>query len=182
MAAERAGRDYSFKLAEHRFHVVAGVRAGEHELYHRNVLVSEKYNLLSCDLSQNMVVPFLKIRVDSPDFELPFGRNRICNEPVLNLLSRYLRMKILPRYFNDLYSLYDAGKLKENGVFIRDLEEIACAFLLHENLMGNGSWRRLPLFTTMNSLRLSFEELQQAVAKSGVLYFEGSTRINVKER
>jgi len=170
--AERMGRSYSFELGGNQFKVVMGVGTGEHELYQKRVLVTRKYNLLSFDLPLELVVPHLKIRVDSPDFELTFGRNCLRNEDVLGPLSKNLREEILPEYFEELLFLCEKGMLKDQGVSSRKLEEMTCALLLHDDTAPKSSWRHLPLFVAMNAPRRSLLELQQEVRKSGILYLE----------
>jgi len=170
--AERMGRSDSFRLAGCSFDAVMGLGAGEHELYQKKVLVTEKYNLLSYDLSEELTVPHLKIRVDSPDFRLPFGRNRLSNEEVLAPLSRSLRREILPKYFDQLYVIYEVGRLKDYGIEVREMEEIACALLLHDETSKTGHWTNLPLFHAMNSPTLSFLQLKQSSLKHGMFYFE----------
>ena len=170
--AERMGRGYSFQMRGNQFKVVMGLGTGEHELYQKRVLVTKKYNILSHDLKQGLAVPHLKIRVDSPDFELPFGRNCLRNEEVLGALSKHLREEILPEYFKELLFLYEKGILKDQGVSYREMEEMACALLLHDDTVLKGSWRHLPLFVAMNAPRRSLLELRQEVHESGVLYLE----------
>ncbi len=170
--AERMGRGYSFQLRGNQFKVVMGMGTGEHELYQKRVLVTKKYNILSHDLPLELVVPHLKIRVDSPDFELPFGRNCLRNEAVLVPLSKHLREEILPEYFEELLLRYEKGMLKDQGVSSREIEEIACALLLHDDTALKGNWRHLPLFRAMNIPRRSLLELQQQIHESGVLYLE----------
>jgi len=169
---ERMGRKYTFQLRGNQFKVVMGLGTGEHEVYQKKVLVTKRYNLLCRDLPLKLVVPHLKIRVDSPDFELPFGRNCLRNEEVLVPLSRYLREEILPEYFEELLLRYESGILKDQGLSSREVEEIACALLLHDDTALKGSWRHLPLFRVMNAPRRSLSQLQQVVHERGVLYLE----------
>jgi len=170
--AERMGRHYSIQLGGSPFRVVMGMGAGEHELYQKGVLVTRKYNLLSFDLHQKLAVPHLKIRVDSPDFRLPFGRNCLSNEDVLAPLSKHLRERFLPEYFDDLLIGYEKGMLTDQGVSFREMEEMACALLLHDDTDPRGSLRHLPLFQAMNASRRSLLQLQRDVHESGILYLE----------
>jgi histidine kinase/DNA gyrase B/HSP90-like ATPase len=175
--AEKAGRSYSFKFGSKHFHIVVGLGSGEHEVYQNRVLVTTKYNLLSHDLSSELLVKHLKIRVDSPHFELSFGRNGLLNGAVLAHVSRFIRRKVLPEYFEELLILREEGRLKEQGVTFKELDEMACSLLLHRETVDNGSWRHLPVFPAlnMNSKRLSFAQLAREVRKQGFFYLEIQT-------
>lgn len=96
---ERFVRRYEFKLANRSFDVVLGLGADTNEVYQNRVLITAtRYNLLCHDFTPTFRVPHLTIRVDSPDFQLPFGRHCLRNDgAVLPQLARHLREHVLAR-------------------------------------------------------------------------------------
>ena len=169
---ERLSRHFSFELNGLRYEVVMGMGSGEHELYQNCVLITKQYNLLSHDLLENVNIPYLKIRVNSPDFKMPFGRNCLNNEEVLGPLSGHIREEILPGYFDELYIAYEKDFLKEYSIIPKEVEAIACALMLYDPYRSDKSWCNIPVFAARNHLRLSLEDLRQIVRENGVLYLQ----------
>lgn len=168
---ERFGRMFSFELDRKAYEVIIGIESEKHEIYQNRVLISNRYNLLSHDLHNELKVPHLKIRVDSPDFELPFGRHCLCNEEVLNQLSKHLRKNILPQYVNELCIQYKSFLLGEYNVFSEEVENIVCSLIAYDPSPQH-SWCQLPAFIARNWHRLSMVELKQIVDEKGILYLE----------
>lgn len=102
---ERFGRFYDFVLQGIRYQSVIGLGTNIYEIYQNRVLVTNKYNLFSFDLRNDFKIPHIQVRVDSKDFELPFGRHKLRNEEVLIALAKYLREKILPQYLARLFQV-----------------------------------------------------------------------------
>lgn len=175
---ERFGRMYSFQIGDKKYDVVLGLGIGTHEIYQNLVLVSDRYNLLFHDLSSIIKVPHLKFRVNSPDFDLPFGRHCLRNEEVLGPLTKYLRENILMQYLGELFMIYMKGILREFDVSPIEIQDIACALITYD-AKPNRIWCQLPIFSLCNQPRLSLVELRDIVSKRGVLYLESEENIGV---
>lgn len=92
------GRMYTFQAGGMQCETAIDVGPAFHEVYQNRVLVSSRYNLLSHGLKEQLQIPHLGIRLDSPDFELPFGRHYLRDEDVLTDVARYLRWVSLFTY------------------------------------------------------------------------------------
>jgi hypothetical protein len=138
------------------------------------VYITNTYNLLSHDLDHKLKVPHLSVRVDSRDFETPFGRHRLSNEEVLSQFSRHLREAVLPSYLGKLFRLHEAGRLADYGIKPREVQDIACALLTYDS-SAEAVWSQVPIFGVYLSGRyslLSLNELRDAVRISQVLLLE----------
>lgn len=169
---ERCSQDFNFSLRGVNYEAVLSLGPPVHEIYQNRVLISDSYNLLSHDLGNSFSMPHLRIRVDSPDFELPFGRHCLRNEGVLDHLSFHLRKSILPHYLNELCHAYEQMALSEFAVEVNEVEEMVCA-MLKENPHRESRWRIVKIFSLQNQAeRVSLSELKKMVEKSGKIYLE----------
>ena len=168
--------EYVFELraAGRKFDAAISLCKGEHEVYQNRVYITNTYNLLSHDLKRTLTVPHLSIRVDSRDFETPFGRHRLSNEHVLSQFSKRLREGVLPPYLGKLFRLYEAGRLREYGITPMEVQDIASALLAYDS-SPEAVWSRVALFSVHLSGRCSLQslnELRHAVRVAKVLYLE----------
>jgi hypothetical protein len=171
--AERCGRSYAFSLHGMSYEVVLGIGddAAE-EIYQNGVLISDSYDLLSCDTDRKLFIPHLRIRVESGDFELPFGRHRLVNEGVLRGLAYHLREHVVPGYVAELCRLYDAHLFADYQVTQIAVEEIACALMAYDPF-NEHTWCHLPVFKLVNpgiAPRISLAQLRREVERAGILY------------
>ena len=168
---ERLGRKYKFSLNGSSYDAILGLGQDVHEIYQNRVMVTDRYNLFSHDLGRNIANPGISVRIDSPDFELPFGRHGLRNEEVLILLSRYLRKTILPDYFDELHEMYLNSSPGNTFINIVEIENLVCALLVYDS--GPGCrWSHFPVFTVWGHPRLSIVELRKLVDKAGRIYLE----------
>ncbi len=170
--SERLSRNYQFKLHGNNYDVMIGLGDGKHKIYQNHVLVSDKYNLLSHDMFNDLELPYISIRVENPDFELPFGRHGLKDEDVLNNLSNYLRLHILPQYFSKLIHHYEGGTLDRYGILPSHVEEIACGLIAYDP-DDDQDWNRMRIFRVLNDTRHSYADIQSSVRLKGRLYIEG---------
>jgi hypothetical protein len=169
---ERFQRMYQFTWDGQNYDVVLGMDQGAHEIYQGRVFVSDQYNLLSFGRQTLINIPYLKIRIDSRAFELPFGRHRLRNEDVLVPVSHHLRERILPQYLSELFRAYEEGGLSQFEITPMEVEEMACALMAFDRAPER-PWSRLPVFKTLNRQRQSLEELLDIAVHQRVLYLEG---------
>ncbi len=172
--SERFGQAFSFTLSGQTYEVVLGIGPAVQEVYQNRVLVSDSYSLLSFDLDRTLSIPHIRIRLNSPDFELPFGRHRLMNEGVLREVSRYLRQDIIPRYAADLCLIYESEAAHDFGVSCREIEEIVCSLMGYDP-SPKRSWCQLPVFSVLNDPhrpRYSLNEIRQVVQRTGHIYLE----------
>jgi hypothetical protein len=172
------GRSYSFGLSGRKYEVIFSLGRADHEIYQNRVLVTNRYNLLSYNLSYEISMPHLNIRVDSEDFELPFGRHCLSNEHVLEPLAKHLRRVILPQYMTELCRFFDESVPGQHSVPSLEVEELLCAMMKHDSERGR-PWCRIPVFTVKNQPRLSLDGLRSIVAKTGIIFIEGDDNTGI---
>ncbi|MBU2650990.1 MAG: ATP-binding protein [Bacteroidetes bacterium] len=175
--SEDYGRSYSIQLHGYQFDVVLGVGIAANEIYQNKVLVSDRYNLLSHDISNKMKLPHLRIRINSSGFELPFGRHCLRNEYILAPISRKIREDIIPHYFNFLLDIFTS----QPGKYARlenELEDIAAA-LVFQIPDHNKQWCNIPLFRIYPDKRVSLVRLEKLVTAAGKIYLEESENTGV---
>ena len=165
-------RRYLLDIDGTSFDVVLSVGATSHELYKQRVLITNRYNLLFSKKRKVFEIPYLTIRVDSKDFQVPIGRHCLSNEEELVKLSEKLWSNLLPQYLNELLRLYQKGFPEIDSHLYGQIEEMACALILCKGDPGN-AWNRFPLFILKNGNRLSMFELQEQMIEKGKLYMEG---------
>ena len=165
---------FQLKAAGRKFDAAISLGTGSHEVYQNRVYITNRYNLLSQDLDRKLNVPHLSIRVDSRDFETPFGRHRLSNEELLSSFSRHLREAVLPPYLGKLFSLHETGRLTDFDIKPMEVQDIASALLTYDS-SPEAVWSRFPIFGVYLSGRyrlLSLNELRDAVRISKVLLLE----------
>lgn len=175
---ERYVRTYSFTVYGKRYEVVFGLGVKSHEIYQNHVMITNRYDLLSHDRKQKISVPHLTIRVDSPDFELPFGRHCLRNEDVLAPLARHLRGVVLPKYMAELCDKYGSGLLHEFGIRSYEVEDMVCGLIAYDNSSAR-AWSRLPVFRLWDNTRMSLVDIRKVVDASEVLYLESEEDMGI---
>ena len=168
---EHFGRLFSFRLGLAKYRVAIALGSPVHEVYQNSVMICDRYNLFFHDRREKPRIPHISLRVDSPDFELPFGRHRLNNEEILDPLSRHLRAVILPQYLEELFSIYEKGILRRYEISPPIVQEVACA-LMATDADPKRPWCRIPVFAVRNSPRISLNELEKVQRHKGVLYLE----------
>jgi hypothetical protein len=166
---ERFPRQYQFSFNGQPFEVVLGLDMAVHEIYQKRVFISDNYDLVASGLSDVQKIPHLKIRVDSPAFELPFGRHRLQNEALLEPLSRYLRNQILPQFIEELINIYESSALSIHAISPDEVEAIACALMAFDT-HPHYPWCNVPVFKVVNAPRISLTEMVQLSKLHGRLY------------
>ncbi len=172
---EPFGQRYHTRINDMTFDIVMSIGNGKHELYQNRVLITDRYNLLSHHLKESWVIPHLHIRVDSPDFELPFGRHCLSNEEILPLLTQRLNTTFLVEFFKQLCEYYHRADTRAG---IREIEEMA-VMLCHFNHRTEMPWTQLAMFKLVDKKRISLLELRQKVKKHGKLYIASDGKTGV---
>ncbi len=121
-----------FTYGGNHFDIVMGVGPGGQEIYQSRILISREYNLISYGLPKSWEISNLWIRIDSPDFQLPFGRHRLMNENILNPVCDYLRNELLPRLIQQISVCYPGNLVKEFGVMTKDFEQHIFSLLFYD--------------------------------------------------
>ncbi len=163
---EPFGQRFSTRINGASYDIVMSLGSGKHELYQNRVLITDRYNLLSYKSKETWLIPHLHIRVDSPDFELPFGRHCLSNEEILPALCRRLRSTYLQRFFEQLAEYYHRADTRAG---IKEIEELAVALCFFDN-SSTKPWGQLPLFRLEDRTRLSMQELRYQASRYGKLY------------
>jgi len=152
-----------------KFEIVLGIGPASHEIYQNRVYISDQYNLLTHDLEKSFKLPYLRIRVDSPGFELPFGRHCLSNEDVLTPLVRHLRKKVFPDYFKLLLNYRQDGNLKDTGLKSSMIEAMAIELIMFWPQLEE-SWSKFSVFNIYDHKRVSLAGLEKMVTRSGKIY------------
>jgi hypothetical protein len=164
------GRSYNIKLYGNPCEIVLGIGQGVHEIYQNRVFISSKYNLFSHGNPESTWIPNLMIRVDSEAFELPFGRHCLCNEEVLTGLTKEIREKIVPAYFDFLTSHFDFKMCGGVPQILEKTDELAIGLLKFGH--SGYIWSNYPVFRMIEGERLSMTELNVKIRESNCLYIE----------
>ncbi|HBZ22064.1 MAG TPA: hypothetical protein DEO60_13110 [Bacteroidales bacterium] len=164
------GRSYNIRLNGTPCEIVLGIGQGVHEIYQNRVFISSKYNLFSHGNTESTWIPNLMIRVDSEAFELPFGRHCLCNEGVLTGLTKEIREKIVPAYFDFLTGHFDFKMCAGVPQILEKTDELAIGLL---NFGHSGyTWSHYPVFRMVEGERLSMTELNLKIRENNCLYIE----------
>ena len=148
------------------------------EIYQSNVFVTSKYHLLSHDFEDKWHIPYLRVMVSSPDFELPFGRHCLNNEFVLPELSRKIRQTMLPRFFKAIMQYYQKAQIRHFGLSTNCIEELAAALMFYDDNTLN-PWFDFPLFRLVEQSSISFNELKKKIGAKGNFYIEDAQNAGV---
>lgn len=162
-------KTYQATLAGRAFKVTLGIGNSTHVLFQNNVMITAKYNLFSYGQDEQVVIPGLTILVDSPHFELPFGRHCLSNESVLDSLSRQIRKKMVPDFYLGLFDFYKSGHLSKYHITNHSFELMTSA-LMHQDKNTESPWFYTPVFKCVNQKLVSFTELQEYVLDGKLIY------------
>ena len=164
-------RRYLLDIDGTQFDVVLSIGATNHEIYKQRVLITNRYNLLFTKGKKAKEIPYLTIRVDSNNFQVPIGRHCLSNEEELQKLEDKLWSDLLPQYLNEIIKIYQRGFPNQDSHLYTKVEEMVCALMLCKGAPQN-PWNRFPIFIIKNGDRLSVSELQDQLLEKGKLYLE----------
>ena len=176
---ENFGHTYTTTIRGKIFEIILGVGLATQEIYQNRVFISDKYNLLSYDKKKTLSLPHLRIRVNSPDFELPFGRHRLRNEEILGPLSFHIRNVILPGFFNDLLHFFENNSKRGLGLSYSNIEDMAIALMVFSTDLKM-PWSKLPIFNVYPAQKYSLAWLEKMVTEAGKVYLaeNGNTGVD----
>lgn len=175
---EQYGYTDCFTKNGRNFEIILGLGQTKHEIYQNKVFITNKYNLLAFDMKDSFDLPYLRIRVNSPDFELPFGRHCLSNEEVLKPLSKHLRTKVLPEYFEFLKKYWEAGRLRDPDKELSRLEEMVMDLNINLPLLKS-PWSTFPVYKIYDNKKASLADLEQMVSNTGNIYLAESENTGV---
>ncbi len=174
-----------FTYGGNHFDIVMGIGPGSQEIYQSRILITREYNLISYDLTKPWEISNLWIRVDSPDFRLPFGRHRLMNEKILDPVSEHIRNELLPKLIQQISSFYPGNLIKEFGISTKDFEQHIFSLLFHDG-NTNHPWFDVPVFKavvgdplSLNQLLHIYEEKQMILIEDGEFDGVDFTRFEV---
>lgn len=168
------GRHYQINHSGMWFDVVISLGQSVSQVYQSRVFISDQYNLLSMGTSRKFNIPHLAIRVDSPDFNVPFGRHCLSNEDVLPLLGEVIRRNLLGEFIHDLQQQSHLEKY----VYAHQIDEITCA-LLNYLPMYYPFIHDMKLFRGVNGQRYSLNELKQAIIVHENIYLDDAQAVGI---
>jgi hypothetical protein len=151
------------------FTIVLGLGNSVNTLYQNNVMITSKYNLFSHGYQDSAIIPGLSILVDSPAFELPFGRHCLSNEDILPDLSDMIKYKLVPDFYTEILMLYKIGDLRSFSVTNYEFELLTSA-LMYQDENTNSPWFNTPVFRCVNQKVVSFNEILKMVSAGKFIY------------
>jgi len=172
---EVLSRRFTLQIDGASFDIVMTLGSGIHELYQNRVYVTNQYDLLTHNTDASISIPHLDIRVDSPALELPFSRDSLCNESILDPLTRTIRNNLLPKYFEELAVQYNKSDTRGS---ITVIEEITTALCL-SHFGTRKPWMDLPVLRKVDGKRISLSELKKSVRLNNKLYMSPNENTGV---
>ena len=172
------GQYIRFTLEGKAYEAVLNLGPTGQEVYQNRVFVTDRDSLLTGDLSSPFVIPHVQVRIDSPAFELPFGRHGLVNEEGLGPIAKYLREEVLkPLLFGLCRARLTANDWSKRALPEFEVDEIVVTLLRHAE-SAFGHLRSIPVFREVHGLkRHSLEDVERIVTASKALYLDdGSTR------
>ncbi|MBN1998277.1 ATP-binding protein [candidate division KSB1 bacterium] len=166
-------KSYVIDLNGNFYEIVLSIGKAEHGIYQNRVFITNNYNLLSHDLGQAWFIPGLCIRVDSPDFELPFGRHCLCNEEILGPLSKVIRTKLLPDFLLQLKPYFERS---DAGQGVEDIEEMVVGLCFYHPDYTQ-LWTHWPVYRLVDGIRASLKELRKQVSANGKIYIASEDEV-----
>lgn len=162
-------RLYRKSIGGKEFSFVIGLGKSVNTLYQNNVMITSKYNLFSHGSNDSVIIPGLTILVDSPAFELPFGRHCLSNEDILPDITNMIRYRLVPNFYSEILMLYKIGDLKSFGVTNYEFELLTSA-LMYQDENIKSPWFNTPVFKCVNQRVVSFNELADSVAAGRYIF------------
>ncbi|MBN1895675.1 hypothetical protein JW906_14375, partial [bacterium] len=159
-------KSFHREIGGRHFEVQIFLGNGGHEIYQHRVFITRKYNLVFHDLKKDWSIPHLCIRVESPDFELPFGRHCLSNEEILGPLVRMIRQDLLPGFFETLVRYYQRSDTKLHIAEMEALSIALCGFLSDAAF----PWMNLAVFQLADRTRISLNRLRDWTSITGRIY------------
>jgi hypothetical protein len=166
------GREYHIYNNGIPVEVAMGIGNNQQELYQNKVFITSKYNLLSFDLGEDIVMPNLMIRINSNVFELTFGRHCLSNESILIPIVKELRERVLPLYFKYLTTCINEDLILNSPEIVEKIDEMVVSLLALNP--SNRAWSTFPLFKVHGCSRISFQTLSENILRDELAYIEAS--------
>jgi len=160
-----------YTIGNYSFDIVIGIGSGGQEIYQSRILITDQYNLISYDFPKKWSVSNLWIRVDSPQFKLPFGRHKLMNEEILFPLSRHIRDHLLPRLIRQIDNSYPDNIEKTYGIRIHEFENLIFNLMYYDSDTSH-PWFDVPVFKTVIGNPLSMNELFDLYNEKEVILLE----------
>jgi hypothetical protein len=166
-------KSYKSSIGNKVFFVVLGIGKTGSTIFQNGVMITGKYNLFSFGNHKEIEIPGLSILVDSPAFELPFGRHCLSNENVLKDLVYLIKNKLLPNFYTHLVHKYKTGE-SENYHFSRYSFELLTSALMIQDENTNAPWFHAPVFKCVNHKVISFNDIMDELSDGSGLYVTDS--------
>ncbi|MCB0666491.1 MAG: ATP-binding protein [Saprospiraceae bacterium] len=149
-----------------------------HELYQNRVLITQQYNLLCHDLENAFWLPYLRVRVDSRAFKMPFGRHCLADESCLQPLAEYIRTTLLPGYFQHLVEQLNERTSQRMDSYRSMIYEQSITLMQYQPGLEH-SWSQLPVFKLFPDRNVSLVKLEKLVVEQGKLYVSEPNAVGV---
>jgi hypothetical protein len=160
---------YKNSVGSNLFSVVLGIGKTVNTIFQNGVMITGKYNLFSFGYEKQTEIPGLSILVDSPSFELPFGRHCLSNEDLLYDVAHLIKNKLLPNFYSYLVHVYKTGE-SENFHFSRHSFELLTSALMFQDENSNAPWYHAPVFKCINQKVISFNDIMDELAEGKFIY------------
>lgn len=160
---------YNNSVGSKSFSIVLGFGKTANTIFQNGVMITGKYNLFSFGYEKQTEIPGLSILVDSPAFELPFGRHCLSNEDVLYDVAHLIRNKLLPNFYSYLVHAYKTGE-SDNFHISRHSFELLTSALMFQDENTNAPWFHAPVFKCVDQKVISFNDIMDELADGNFIY------------
>jgi hypothetical protein len=162
---------YPIESNKNHFEIVIGIGKQFTEIYQNRVLITNAYSFYEKNPDEDKSIPYLNIRVDSPDFELPFGRHKLSNEEILIPVRKKLCEELIPDFVSHILDNAETIIKQECGVTKEMLEELSVAMMKFYPGIKS-SWSNYRLFKEFHEGTISLAELEEMVTACGKIFIE----------
>jgi hypothetical protein len=171
-------KSYQIEYRKIKLEIVTGLGATTHSIFQHKIFITDKYNLIDPTGIIVEKVPGLTIMVDSPDFELPFGRHKLSNEEILVSINKILLDDILPDFYMEVFHLYITGELREYH-FSNYHFDLLTSALLRADYNATKPWFSAPVLKCVNHKLASFMEVESVVSSGKKIYLTDKSQSGI---
>jgi hypothetical protein len=171
-------KSYQIEYRKIKLEIVTGLGATTHSIFQHKIFITDKYNLIDPTGIIVEKVPGLTIMVDSPDFELPFGRHKLSNEEILVSINKILLNEILPDFYMEIFHLYVKGELRDYH-FSNYHFDLLTSALLRADYDPVKPWFSAPVLKCVNHKLASFMEVESVVSSGKKIYLTDKSQSGI---
>ncbi len=164
-------KTYKFTHRNKNYELVLSIGSSVHDIYQKRVFITNKYNLLNQDYKSSNSIPFINVKLESADFELPFGRHCISNESDFPFIAEQIQDKYLPDYYLHLAMLTEREIAEEVRFNKNRFHELTIA-LINNITDYSKPWFTMPVFRLYPNKYISVKQVHDFMYRKLTVYLE----------